>query len=241
MIVKIFILGRPGSGKSTVAQLLETTAQKSGWRTCHYYDYKYLHDMFQKELDDNVPDEDRSFCQKGPDACQGFDVREFNVLDMVLKQMAVDVLKEEQNQSGTDKLLLIEFARKEYVQALDILGYEILNDAHLLYLRLGLNDCIERIQIRADIHRLRSEYDHYVSEDIMKGYYCRDDWSDGQFSKYLVHLSQLGVTHEELDNSGTVQELESKAEEIFNKLTDTSLATESSTLLRFKQLETASF
>src|SRR5450759_3177434 len=152
MTVKIFILGCPGGGKSTVAQLLETTAQESGWRTCHYYDYKYLHDMFQKELDDNVPDEDRSFRQKGPEACQGFDVLNFDVLDTVLKQMADDVRKEERNQSGTNKLLLIEFARKEYVHALDILGYEILNDAHLLYVRLGLDDCIERVQIRADIH-----------------------------------------------------------------------------------------
>jgi adenylate kinase family enzyme len=220
MAIKVFILGRPGSGKSTIAQLLKTTAEGSGWSTCHIYDYKHLHDMFQQEINDNIPEEERSFRQKGPDACQGFDVRagKFKVLDTALKQMANKIWIEEQNHSDESMLLLIEFARKEYVHALDIFGYEILNGAYLLYVKLGLDDCIERVQKRANIHRLRSEYDHYVSEDIMTGYYSRDDWCDDQFSKYLNHLRSIDVTDEELDNSGNVQELESKVGKIFNKL-----------------------
>src|ERR1700730_16653880 len=119
MVVKIFILGRPGCGKSTVARLLKAVAQESGWDTRHIYDYKHLHDMFQKEIDDDLPEEERSFRQKGPDACQGFDVYNFRVLDTVLKQIADEVQTEEQSSSGANKLLLIEFARKEYTRALD--------------------------------------------------------------------------------------------------------------------------
>lgn len=220
MVEKIFLLGRPGTGKSTLAQILEPIAKENGWSTRHLYDYKYLHDMFLQEIRDNAPDEDRFFRQKGPKACQGFDVRagKFKVLDTVLKQMADRVWIEEQNHSDENMLLLIEFARKEYVRALDIFGYEILKGAHLLYVKLGLDDCIARVQKRANIHRLRTEYDHYVSEDIMTGYYGKDDWSEGQLSKYFDHLRSIKVTNEELDNSGTYQELESKAKKIFNKL-----------------------
>lgn len=220
MLNKVFLLGRPGGGKSTVSQLLETTAQKSGWVTRHIYDYKHLHDLFQQEIDDNVPKEERSFCQKGPEVCQGFDVRNFKVLDTVLKEMADEVRTEELKHLTADKLLLIEFARQEYCRALDIFGYEILNGAHLLYVKLDLENCIKRLQERADVHRLRSEYDHFVSEDIMRGYYGRDDWSDTGFSEYLNYLCSDGVDvkSEELDNSGTDLELKDKVKKFFSDL-----------------------
>ncbi len=218
MVVKVFILGRPGSGKSTVAQLLKTVARESSWDTRHIYDYKHLHDIFQQEIDDNVPVEARSFRQKGPDGCQGFDVRNFTVLDTVLKRMAGEVQAEEQGQPGANKLLLIEFARKDYTHALDIFGYEILKGVHLLYIKLGLENCIKHVHQRSIENRSRSEYDHFVSDDIMRGYYSGDDWSSQQFSKYLNTLRTIDVADEELDNSGTYQELESEAEKIFDKL-----------------------
>lgn len=218
MAVKIFILGRPGTGKSTVARLLKAVAQESGWDTRHIYDYKHLHDMFQQEINDNVPLEARSFRQKGPDACQGFDVCNFKVLDTVLKQMAGEVQTVEQSGAGANKLLLIEFARKEYTRALDIFGYEILKGAHLLYVKLDLENCIRRVHQRAIENRSRSEYDHFVSDAIMRDYYSGDDWSSERFSKYLNTLQTIGVTDDELDNTGTDDELESKVGKIFGKL-----------------------
>ena len=50
------------------------------------------------------------------------------------------------------------------------------------------------------------------------GYYREDDWFDVRFSEYLDYLHSVDVMGEELDNSGNVQELESKVEKIFNKL-----------------------
>jgi hypothetical protein len=220
MVVKIFVLGRPGSGKSTVAQLLETTAQETGWRTCHYYDYKRLHDMFQKEIDDDLPEEKRSFRQKGPQVCQDFDVYNFKILDRVLKKMADDVRTEERNHTGANKLLLIEFARKEYGPALELFGHDILQYAHLLYVNLDLDSCIQRIHWRAFEKSSRSEYGHFVSNDIMKDYYSGDDYSDGRFLAYLgyLHSDGVDVKFEELDNSGTNEELKGKVEKLFSDL-----------------------
>lgn len=219
MVKKVFILGRAGSGKSTVARLLIAVAQNNGWDARLIYDYKYLHDMFQQEIDDKVPEDERSFHQKGPQLCQGFDVCDFKVLDVVLKQMAGDVQAEEQDQLGAHKLLLIEFARKDYTRALDIFGYQILQGAHLLYIKLGLEDCIRRVHQRAIENRYRSEYDHFVSDDIMRGYYSEDDWFSERFSKYLKTLHTIDVTNDELDNSGTEEELKGEVEKIFSDLT----------------------
>lgn len=223
MVKKVFILGRAGSGKSTVAKLLIAVAQKNDWGTHHIYDYKYLHDMFQHEIDDKVPEDERSFHQKGPQACQGFDVRNFDVLDVVLKQMAGEVQAKEQDQSGANNLLLIEFARKDYTSALDIFGYQILQGAHLLYIKLGLEDCIRRVYQRAIENRSRSEFDHFVSDDIMRGYYSGDDWFSERFSKYLNTLHTIGVTNDELDNSGTEEELESEVGKSLGKLVNPQL------------------
>jgi hypothetical protein len=215
-----FLLGRPGTGKSTLAQLIEASAWRSGWTTQHYYDYKYLQDMFQHEIEENVPLDERAFRQKGPETCHGFDVLDFNVLDIALEQMADDIRTERSKHQTANKLFLIEFARKEYCRALHIFGYDILRDAHLLYVKLGLETCIKRVQERANVHRLRSEYDHYVSEEIMRDYYGGDDWLDGQISEYLNYLQSdlVHVSLDEIENSGTCQELEGKVEGVVNRL-----------------------
>ncbi len=215
-----FLLGRPGTGKSTLAQLIEVSAQRRGWATQHFYDYKYLQDMFQQEIEENVPLEERAFRQKGPEACHGFDVLDFNVLDTALEQMCEDILTARSENQAANKLFLIEFARKEYSRALHIFGYDILRDAHLFYIKLSLEACIERLHQRVVENCSRSEFDHFVSEEIMNSYYSRDDWLGGQLSEYLYYLQSdlVPVSVKEIDNSDTYQKLEDKVEGVLNRL-----------------------
>lgn len=220
MIKIAFLLGRPGTGKSTLAQLIEAFARRRGWATQHFYDYKYLQGMFQQEIEENVPLEGRAFGQKGPEACHGFDVVRFEVLDTALKQMADDIRTARSEHPAANKLFLIEFARKEYSHALHIFGYDILRDAHLFYIKLGLEACIERVHQRVVENCSRSEFDHFVSEEIMYGYYNTDDWLDGRISQYLDYLQSdlVHVNVKEIDNSGTYRELEEKVEKIVRLL-----------------------
>jgi hypothetical protein len=227
MIKIAFLLGRPGTGKSTLAQLIEASARRRGWATQHFYDYKYLQDMFLQEIEENVPLKERAFRQKGPEACHGFDVLDFNVLDTALEQMCEDIRTARSENQAVNKLFLIEFARKEYSRALHIFGYDILRDAHLFYFKLGLEACIERLRQRVVENCSRSEFDHFVSEEIMNSYYSRDEWPGGQLSEYLNYLQSdlVPVSINEIDNSGTYQELEEKVVEIVNLLLVPELAT----------------
>ena len=220
MIKIAFFLGRPGTGKSTLAHRIEAPAQRRGWATRHFYDYKYLQDMFQQEIEENVPLEERAFRQKGPEACHGFDVLDFNVLDTALEQMAADIRIARSENQAANKLFFIEFARKEYSRALHIFGYDILRDAHLFYIKLGLEACIERLRQRVVENCSRSEFDHFVSEEIMYSYYSGDDWLGGQISEYLDYLrsDHVHVNIEEIGNSGTYDELEEKVEVIVSLL-----------------------
>lgn len=227
MIRKVFLLGRPGSGKSTVARFFQAIAQKNGWDVLHLYDYQLLQRWFQREQDKNIPEEQCMFSPKGPETCHGFDVRKgkFYILDTVLKEMAEEVRAEVQRRSASDKLILIEFARQEYSKALYLFGQDILREAHLLYVELGLDTCIERVHFRAAENRARSEYDHFVSDEIMRDYYKEDDWSSEEFTQYHDCLLSDGVrvSTEVLWNSGNCLELKGTVEALFDLIREVDL------------------
>jgi hypothetical protein len=169
MVRKVFLLGRPGSGKSIVARLIEMFAGDWGWLTHYTTDYEHLQKMFLQEKAECTPLERRNFRLTGPDECNGFDVINFSVLGKVLEKMRREVEEVESESSEEDNILfLIEFARDNYQDALQLFGYNLLQDAYLLYLDVDLGSCIERNHHRTD---------HFISDEIMGTYYREDDWS----------------------------------------------------------------
>ena len=127
MSVKLFILGRPGSGKSTVARYITKLAQHEGWVPTSYRDYNVLYSMFQKELHN-------PFCsQQHIERVNhnGFRVIDFSVLDPALKiiqNRAIASLND--CHPYTKRLIVIEFARGDYIQALRQFDLAFLQDAH---------------------------------------------------------------------------------------------------------------
>jgi len=191
MVVKVFILGRPGSGKSTAIDWIIELAGRRGYSATHIRDYDILLDMFKRDT-------------KGerflPDDHGGFIVTKFPVLNTALKQLETQVEKqiqelhrlsqEPQHLSTTQKeILLIEFARDNYDAALKNFTPEFLEGAYFLFLDLNLEKCIERIRLRRDnrspVHIRRdsdaSKLDrHFVSDSIMEKYYRTNNWSKTQ-------------------------------------------------------------
>jgi hypothetical protein len=187
MVSNVILLGRPGSGKSSVAQLIDMFARDRGWSTQHIFDYKLLQEMFLEEEAEDIALEKRKFSPKGPQEYAGFDVIDFSVLDTVLEMMANVVRKSVQE----NKLFLIELARNDYGHALSKLGDDLLQDALLLYLDVDVDTCIDRVNRR--VNSRWYPYNHFVSEPIMRGYYCEDDWLDGRLHEYLQLLRRKGV------------------------------------------------
>ncbi len=201
MVRNVFLLGHPGSGKSMVARLIEMFAKENGIN-----DYDLLQNMFLQEEKELIPPKERKFSPTGPPGCNGFDVKDFSVLDTVLRMMAKEVEaweveneSKDENKSGTeDKLCLIEFARANYDDALQLFGSELLKDAHLLYVNVGIECCIERNHQRTD---------HFVSDEIMTTYYREDDWSR------VIYDLQRNWDNCLIRNSGTLQDLKQEVEE----------------------------
>lgn len=211
----VFLLGRPGSGKSSVAQLIDMFAKDKGRFTHHIFDYKLLQELFLQEEAEDIAPEKRKFRPKGPKECYGFDVIDFSVLDTVLEMMAEQVRKEKQASSGRNKLFLIEFARDDYSHALQKFGPDLLEDAHLVYLHADVDTCIDRVRQRVDYQP--DSYNHFVSDNIMRGYYSKDDWSDNWLDQFLSlpQYQGKGVTASKIDNTGSTQALRKQIEKIF--------------------------
>jgi gluconate kinase len=173
MVVKLFILGRPGSGKSTVARYITKLAQHEGWVPTSYCDYNILYDLFQAEL--HNPSCTQQYFELVDH--NGFRVIDFSVLDPalhIIQKRAIASLND--CNPYTQRLIVIEFARDDYIQALRQFDTAFLQDAHFLFLDADVDLCIQRIHNR--VAHPASIDDHFVSDDIITGYYQKDSTPD---------------------------------------------------------------
>lgn len=181
--VKLFILGLPGSGKSSVARIIDMYARDGQWSTTHISDYAILYRMFQEdtkgqfkpvdfvELDLDVfnTGEDHSTTDAWR---RGFDVLDLSVFDTALEKLEQEV-NEYISSANSERLLLIEFSRNDYQKAFHKFSYEFLQDAYFLYLDAEISTCKQRIRNR--IAKPIYEDDHYVSDYIFEEYYHGDN------------------------------------------------------------------
>ncbi len=163
MLIKIFFLGRPGSGKSTAARHMIELAERRNYATLYIRDYDILYQMFQEDHDGE---------QFRPAAYDGFDVLDKTAFDTALLQLEEDILA--LPRSEKKQLAIIEFARDNYHNALNLFKAEFLRSSYLFFVDADLDVCIKRIHKRVETP---SEPDHhFVSDYIMQTYYDTDNW-----------------------------------------------------------------
>ncbi len=169
MTVKVFLLGRPGSGKTTAANYIAMLAEREELSVSAINDYTVLREMIQIE----------AYHHKfRPTANNGFDVLDFSVLDEALKEVETLAIR----QICSHHLITIEFARDDYRKALRNFHPEFLKKSCFLYFNTDVDLCLERIHTR--VAYPRSEGDHpSLSDDGFRKYYGTDNISDS-FRQY---------------------------------------------------------
>jgi hypothetical protein len=170
MPVKLFIFGLPGSGKSAAARHIKSFARQKKFRPQRFRDYTILYKMFQD--DQKANNEKKRFRSTQSLGYDGFDMLDLDVLDEALQKLRENVLLRKKLADDNTELLIIEFSRDDYCEALSFFTSLRLHDAHFLFIHSDIPTCKARIKARADHPQTLD--DRYVSDYIFDRYYRRD-------------------------------------------------------------------
>ena len=167
----MFVLGLPGSGKSTAVHCAQKLAQKRGWVAKRFCDYDILYELYQL-------DKKQGGGRFEPTEYDGFDVHELEAFDEALGELNSKVLNWVEEPSNKNKLCIVEFARDDYCTALEAFDPKLLpptRNAYFLFVDADIPTCIRRIHARvAKPNAERTLDDHFVSNYIFNAYYQRD-------------------------------------------------------------------
>jgi hypothetical protein len=160
---KLFILGLPGSGKSTVsrANIRYVNQTYKNWFVDRCCDYDILYNMFKRDA------KRKDFY---PVKYGGFYVTNPTRYNKALSQLETESWSCKHFKYG---LRIIEFARGDYLQALSLFPSLRLNDAYFLFINSDISACKTRIKARADHPRTLD--DRYVSDYSFEAYYQREN------------------------------------------------------------------
>ena len=160
MVVKVFVLGRPGSGKSTAARWLRQIPQRHDWSVVHFNDYDILREMFLADIHHE---------KFHPTEHNGFDAIDFSVFDHALQELEKRVLQVK----PSVHMITIEFARDDYREALKNFSPAFLRDAYFLFLDVDLEICLRRVHERVECAVSADDHPSF-SEEIFRSYYGRE-------------------------------------------------------------------
>jgi len=159
---KVFVLGLPGSGKSTAARYIQMLARINGWCSTRFNDYDILYEMFEA-------DDGSRFSSTEHD---GFDVHNHSAFDDALKEVEKRLLQRKAASHKQSELVIIEFSRNDYNKALKLFDPKLLRKASFLFVDADIPACKHRIRERVAHHCMPD--DHFVSEYIFEAYYQMD-------------------------------------------------------------------
>jgi adenylate kinase family enzyme len=159
MPLKVFVLGLPGSGKSTVSRYIveHVNLRRKGWTASRINDYDILLEMFRSA--------EHKHRFRSTKKYEGFNVHDLHVYAEALEKLEAKV---HNSYSSPNDLIIIEFARNDYQKALKQFKSNFLQGAYIIFLDVDINTCIQRVSNRI-VHPASND-DHFVSRTIFQHY-----------------------------------------------------------------------
>ena len=192
MPVKLFLTGPPGSGKSSIARSIQEYFENRRREIVHFNDYHILDRMFRIE----------NMAGFKPASPEGFDVLDLDLFDKALKRLEQEINGHILSiQAGSNKMIIIEFARNNYEHAFSLFDKVFFQEAYFIHLDAGLEICRQRISERTS--NPAHEDDYPVSDYIFENYYLGDD---GKFIPKMITATYAIDERKAIvvDNNGTL-------------------------------------
>lgn len=161
-----FVLGAPGSGKTTVATALKACWKRQGYRVISFNDYPLLLAMTAHEQHPGKSSECPAQFHPIMDRAgglRGFTVIDLEVLEQVLCRVNRYICR---YLDQPDTIILVEFARDEYPyeRVWQYFSHEVRTTAHYLFCDTSFEVCLERVKQRPQ----------RIDLEVMHSYYSKD-------------------------------------------------------------------
>lgn len=189
--LNIFLLGRPGCGKSEVFRRLTARLKEDGITDdfIRADDFPKLWAIFQNDEKTGK----WSRCRKTHDG--GYKVTDDNVWNDILKEVDRDVVSLQK----PGRIVFIEFSRPNYIQSLENFSGGILENSVIIYFDCSFEMCWKRNVARHEAALAKGTDDHLVSREEMEKTYLGDDKDDLLQNKkipvFVVDTDEEGTDH----------------------------------------------
>jgi hypothetical protein len=169
----VFLLGRPGCGKSALYRQLKKRILDSGQAKAveRVDDFPKL---WARCLEDDAREregQDRIYSTPAPTSDGHYRLTDYSVFDEILKEVNTDVLQIDR----PDHLVFIEYSRPSYVQAIQNFDRRILAHCIAIYMDVSFEICWARNVARSKAALAGCGDDHLVPRRIMEEQYLHDD------------------------------------------------------------------
>jgi shikimate kinase len=160
----IFLIGRPGCGKSAVFRLIEQVLRSRGYagELKRIDDFPILKRIFDTDVEHK---------RHRPAPGGGVKITDNGVWDELIDGLNKQALKLQ----NSKRLLFIEFSRSDYRRAFRRFNPEILRDSIVVYIDAPFDVCWERNVRRVKREREMGLDSHLVSREEMEKTYAQDD------------------------------------------------------------------
>lgn len=163
----VFLLGRPGCGKSEVyrrtVEKLSNKVQNKIYARLD--DFPKLWNIFQEDEKSGA----WKYCRKTSDG--GYKVIDDTVWDRILKELNEDLVKI----TTPDHVTFVEFSRPNYVDSLKNFSETVLKNSIIVYIDCSFETCWKRNVRRHKEAIAAGTDDHLVSREEMEKTYLYDD------------------------------------------------------------------
>jgi adenylate kinase family enzyme len=206
----VFILGRPGCGKSALYRELEQRLLAGGQAKT----FERVDDfpkLWAKLLADDALEgkgQARIYSRRIADG--DYRLTNYQLLDDILKEVNADVLQIDK----PDHVIFLEFARPNYVAALQNFDQRILDNCIAIYMQVSFDICWARNVARHQAAIAADGDDHLVPREAMEKIYLQDDQE--VFVRYMQDRNiPVLMVNNETDGE---EHLKRQVEELFEHL-----------------------
>jgi adenylate kinase family enzyme len=196
----VFLIGRPGCGKSIVFRVIKEELRKKGFKG----ELKRIDDF---PLLKHIFDTDVEHKRHRPAPGGGFKVTDDTVWDDLAKGLNDQALKLQ----SPDRLLFIEFSRDNYIRAFKNFSPMVLKNSLIVYVDAPFDVCWERNVRRVQREQEMGLDSHLVSREEMEKTYARDDHEELQ--KHVA--APVLIVKNESDN---IENLRKELKKVVQKL-----------------------